>query len=135
MKNVSAEEIKKILETIDHALDSHTKWYEQLVRTLLCRTRMEDALIAKDAHYKCGFGSWFYSNKESGFYELPAFITIGELHKTMHDSARDICLKMNATGLVQGDDYDYFLRNMTHFREALTDFRKRVLDTLEQISH
>jgi predicted metal-binding protein len=96
---------------------------------------MPESFVAKDAHHKCEFGCWFYSNKDSGFHELPAFIEIGDSHKTMHESAREICLKMKVNGLVQSEDYDYFVRNLTSFREALADFRQRVIATLENVSN
>lgn len=134
MSSVSPEKITQILDTIDKALVMHNKWYEDLVRSLLCRTAMPESFIATDAHRKCDFGSWFYKNKESGFKDLPSFTKIEELHKTMHDSAREICLKIKANGMVKAEDYDYFVRNLTYFREELSDFRQRVVDTLAHVS-
>ena len=134
MSSVSAESINQILDVVNVALIAHTKWHEGLIRSLLCRTHMDESYIAKDAHHKCDFGCWFYAQNNSSFYGLPAASKIEESHKIMHDSARDMCLKTKANGITQAEDYDYFIRNLTCFKDELTSFRKRVLDTLESVS-
>ena len=37
MKNISSKDIEQIYQTIEKALQMHTKWYEDLMRTLLCQ--------------------------------------------------------------------------------------------------
>jgi diguanylate cyclase len=134
LSNISHEKIKQILEIIDLALKMHTEWYDRLIRNLICRTLMDESYIAKDAHHKCDFGCWFYNQNDSSFHKLPSAIKIGELHKVMHDSAREISLKMKVNGVVSEADYDYLVRNMALFKEELADFRQRVLDTLESVT-
>ena len=125
--------MEMILETVDKALEMHTLWYENLVRTLLCNLPLPGSVLAKDAHHKCDFGCWFYSNKNFHFHELPSFTQIGELHKTMHDSARTLCLKKEATGMAPEVDYDAFVTNLVRFRSELNTFRQRVFDTLSNL--
>lgn len=134
MSSVSAEEIEQILGTIEKALQMHTKWYEDLVRRLLCKLPLPDSVVAKNAHQHCDFGCWFYGNINERSHGLPAFAEIGELHKIMHDSARELYLKMKATGMVHEDDYDYFTRNVSRFKGELAEFRQRVLNTLNHVS-
>jgi len=134
LRDISHEQIQNILDTINSALKNHNDWYENLMRTLVCRIHMDDCFIAKDAHRKCKFGHWFYDKTNSDFHNLPAASKIGKLHKTMHDSARNICLNMRTGGLVQTRDYDRFSRDLNNFREALEDFRHRILITLESVT-
>ncbi len=131
MSNISPEKIEQVLKIVDAALLMHTRWYDDLIRTLLCKTPMDESYVAMDAHRKCSFGCWFYAQNDAGFHDLPSASKIEAMHKTMHDSAREICLKMKANGLVKEEDYDYFNRNLALFREELTNFRQRVLNTLE----
>lgn len=134
MSNVAPEDIEQILETIDKALLMHTRWYEDLMRTLLCRLPVPLSITAKDAHNRCDFGCWLYGERNSRLHVLPAFTKIDALHKTMHDSARELSLKMEANGKAPEEDYDYFLRNVTQFRNELNDFRQRVLATLNHVT-
>lgn len=134
MSSNSAESINQILDVVNIAFIAHTQWHEDLIRSLLCRTHMAESYIAKDAHHKCDFGRWFYTQNSSSFHGLPAASKIEESHKIMHNSARDMCLKMKANGIIHTEDYDYFIRNLTCFKDELTSFRKRVLDTLESVS-
>ena len=134
LSSVSTEEMEQILGTIETALQMHTKWYEDLVRRLLCKLPLPDSMVAINSHQCCDFGRWFYGSINERSHNLPAFAEIGELHKTMHDSARDLCLKMKATGMVHEDDYDYFTRNVSRFKGELAEFRQRVLNTLNHMS-
>ena len=131
---MSAEKIKQILEVIETALKMHAEWHNKLIRTCLCRTSMDDSYVAKDAHRKCNFGHWFYTQNDSSFHSLPSAKKIGALHKTMHDSARELSIQMKVSGMVQEKEYDYFVQNMSLFKEELVAFRQRVLDTLKSLS-
>lgn len=71
MNNNSPEKIKQIIEVVDAALVMHAKWHDDLVRNLLCRIKMTESFIAKDAHYKCDFGYWFYTKNSPSFHDLP----------------------------------------------------------------
>lgn len=135
MNNLSHEDSKRILETIDNAFLVHTKWFEDLTRMLLCKLPLRDSYVAKDAHKKCEFGCWLYSSKNRRLRDLPAFVKIEELHEKMHDSAKEMCLKMKATGMIREEDYDYFIRNMTAFRNELAEFRQRVSVTMDQVQN
>jgi hypothetical protein len=62
---------------------------------------------------------------------IPAFKKIGELHETMHNSAREVCGKKMATGFVTEVDYDAFIQDLAQFRNELILFKTRVVKTLE----
>lgn len=133
MTSVSPKDIEKILKTIEKALHMHTKWYENLMRMLLCQLPLTESIIENDAHKKCDFGCWLYSDENAHIRRVPAFSKIEKLHELMHDGARDMSLNMKANGMVLEEDYDYFVRNAANFRNELTDFRERVSTTLGQI--
>lgn len=131
MKNASSAELEKILAVVETALRNHSLWYDDLLRSLLCRMPMPETMVAQDAHHRCAFGVWFYGMGKEQVERLTAFKKIGELHKTMHDSARAVCQKVKATGYVSEVDYDQFVREIQHFRTELNSFRDRVVQTLE----
>lgn len=130
MSEVTREDLEKILQVIDQALAMHRSWYEDLLRSLICKLPLPASVIKADAHRHCDFGCWFYQPTNAHLRELPAFREIGELHQLMHDSAREISLKLTATGLVSEQDYDYFVRNLSRFRDSLTNMQSRSRKTL-----
>ena len=134
MSSISPEKIQLILNTIDSALEMHSEWYDDLVRMLLCRTPLDESYVAKDAHCKCDFGHWFYTQNDASFHSLPLAEKVGDLHKVMHDSARELALKIKVTGRVQEADYDSYVSNLTLFKEELVTFRQRALDTLKSVT-
>ena len=133
MDTVSSHELEKILKAVEEALQHHTQWHEDLIRRLLCRLAMPESMVAKDAHRHCAFGTWFYGIGQSCVEKIPVLKTIGELHKALHDSAREVCQKIRATGFVAEVDYDAFLRQLTALRSELKTFKSRIGYTLEDI--
>jgi diguanylate cyclase len=133
LSSVSSEELAKILKVVEEALLNHAKWYDDLVRRLLCHLPLPDSMIASDAHRRCAFGTWFYGMGKEQVKELLAFKKIEELHEAMHNCARDVCVKNKATGFVSEVDYDHFVQELTNFRNELNLFKNRVDRTHAQV--
>jgi hypothetical protein len=131
MSGASSSELETILKVVDEALLNHTKWHDELVRRLLCHLPPSESMVAKDAHQRCAFGTWFYGMGKDQVKELQAFKRIGELHETMHNGAREVCVKNKATGFVPEVDYDSFIQDLRQFRDELNLFKSRVVKTLE----
>ncbi|MBU1193086.1 MAG: CZB domain-containing protein [Gammaproteobacteria bacterium] len=130
MSSVSSEELKKILDVVEVALFNHSKWYEDLMRRLLCRLPLPDAVIAKDAHRQCAFGTWFYKIGETYVEDLPAFKKIGEMHRVMHENAREVSQIIKANGYATEMEYDSFHRKLMQFRGELGNLRDKICRTL-----
>jgi diguanylate cyclase len=131
LHTVSSHELEKIAKAVEEALQHHAQWHDDLIRRLLCRLPMPESMVAKDAHRRCAFGTWFDEIGTSCVEKVPVFKTIGELHMAMHDSAREVCQKTRATGFVSEVDYDAFLHHLTALRSELNEFKTRIEHTLE----
>lgn len=134
MSEVSRQDLEKILQVIDKALAMHMQWHEDLIRNIICKLPLPDSVIKVDAHQHCDFGCWFYHQNNAHLRELPSFQEMGNLHQAMHASAREICLKITATGLVTENDYDHFIRNLARFRDCLRDLQDRSRKTLANLA-
>lgn len=133
MISVTSEELESILATIEEALSLHDKWREGLLRSLICKLPLAASNIAEDAHQRCAFGCWFYSKGNTHLREMAVFKRIGQLHQAMHDNAREVCLKIKATGVVVEEDYDQFLGGISRFRDELVGLQHKVSFTLQNI--
>lgn len=130
MSSVSSGELEKILDVVEAALSNHAQWYDDLMRRLLCRLPLPDTMIARDAHRQCAFGTWFYGMGETYVEELPAFKKIGEMHKAMHDNAREVSQIVKANGYATELEYDSFQRRLMQFRNELDNLRGKICRTL-----
>ena len=133
MLNVTSEDLERILATLGEVLSLHDKWCEGLSRVLICQLPLAAPDVAEDTHQRCAFGSWFYSKDNSHLRDLPTFKKIGELYRAMHQSVREGCLKINASGSLDVEDYDQCLTSVLQFREELVSLQHRVSHTLQNI--
>lgn len=133
MINVTSEELERILKTIEEALGLHEKWRDSLNRTLACKLPPAAADMAEDAHQKCAFGHWFYSDGNAHLRGLPVFRKIGTLHQEMHGSARDVCRRLEGSGMVSAQDYDDLIGKIATFRGELVNMQHKVSFTLQNI--
>lgn len=133
MINVTSAELESIVSTIDEALVMHDKWRGNLNRVLACKLVPMVTDMAEDAHRQCVFGQWLYGKGNAHLREMPAFVSIGELHHTMHISARGILTLLETQGKVPVRDYDAFLEDVAKFQDTLTGLKQRVAFTLQNI--
>lgn len=133
MINVTAEALHRIVKTIDDAIAMHDKWRDMLQRTLVCRLAPPDTVLAEEAHRRCAFGQWFYSDANTALRRMPALSEIGELHVAMHSHARKLCMHTGGQQTVVPADYDNWLVALARFRGALIDLQHKAAFTLENV--
>ena len=62
MHNISRNEIQQMLVNLERAIDNHHRWYEMIVKILVCRIPFEPHYAVDDSYRMCEFGAWYYSN-------------------------------------------------------------------------
>ncbi|WP_082703533.1 diguanylate cyclase [Novosphingobium sp. Fuku2-ISO-50] len=96
--NLSGEQMRTVLKSLEQALYSHEQWAEALYGALICRLEPDQRDVSSEAHRLCRFGQWYYT---SGIAELghhPGFLEIGLEHERMHQHAADL-LRASMNGL------------------------------------
>jgi hypothetical protein len=129
-----SDNLGKIVTAIEQALRMHTRWHENLIRLLICKRPLPDSVIEAEAHKCCEFGKWFYGKANLHLHQLPLFRKINDLHRLMHASTRDSCLKYRTMGMMTEDDYDHLLDSIANFRKELTSLKARAESTLSHTS-
>jgi diguanylate cyclase (GGDEF)-like protein len=79
--------LRKSLEQLQQAVHDHTRWHENLIRSIICRQPCDPKDLADDAHRQCRFGKWYYDQASVELWEQPAFVAIEAEHKGMHKIA------------------------------------------------
>lgn len=88
--NISHEEMQKIIAELQQALYNHQQWYNELIRTLVCRLPSDKHDLSSEAHKECRFGQWYYDQRHKDLENHPGFIAVGEQHKRMHQAATSL---------------------------------------------
>ncbi len=122
------------LHDLDRAIASHAAWLARFNRQLICREAAGADDLAPDAHTRCRFGAWFYSqiynNPEADLAEASSLAAIESVHRSMHDIARHLLVCQAAGEPVPGDDYDAFTAIANQFRQLL---RRQELDLMGRL--
>lgn len=122
------------LHDLDGAIASHSTWLARFNRQLICREAASADDLAEDAHCRCRFGAWFYSqiynNPAADLAEASSLAAIESAHRAMHDIARHLLTCQAAGGSVPGDDYDAFTAIAGQFRQLL---RRLELDLMARL--
>ena len=124
----TAGNLIKALEDLDKGILNHTHWLKGLHRSLICNDespREED--LHSDAHCRCHFGQWYYFGEHNELDEIPAFTTIGELHRTMHDSAREVLQHKLSDAPIRSDKYDHFIDLSIRFKSEVRNLQHEII--------
>jgi diguanylate cyclase (GGDEF)-like protein len=83
----SPQQLQKMIAQLDQAIYNHEQWYKGLLRTLIARLPPESSDLQSDAHHRCRFGQWYYSDETKSLRDHLAFASLGKAHEQMHNNA------------------------------------------------
>ena len=87
MFEISRKDLENILVQIDQAINNHDRWYQQLVRTLICRLDPDQRDTSEHAHTLCSFGQWYYQHAMPSLRNHPIFSAMEFDHMQLHHQA------------------------------------------------
>lgn len=123
--NVQAQQI---IGELEHGIANHTQWLKNLHRTLLCKLPPNANDLQEDAHCRCNFGHWYYEQTHPWLDKRKIFISIGELHHTMHDRARAILNKTLSGQALDKADYDHFIDKSNKFNDQIRKLQFEIIN-------
>ncbi|WP_158089524.1 methyl-accepting chemotaxis protein [Magnetofaba australis] len=73
---------------VEAVKQAHMKWLGRLVGAIRGRSQLkpDDVSTARE----CAFGKWYYGPAQELFGQEPLFVTLGETHVKVHDTARAV---------------------------------------------
>ena len=125
---IISENIDAYIKPLDQALYHHERWFNDLIRTLVCRLEPDQHDLAEDAHKKCRFNQWYNSINSDVLLNHEGFIAIGKAHQHMHRLAKKILL-LNGSTDVPPFEFDNFSASLKRFQLEIHSL-KRELDNL-----
>lgn len=128
--NIDHDDLQKVLLQLDQAIYNHNQWYESLLRNLVCRLPYDIRDVEEDAHQKCRFGQWYYTQASDELRKHPGFIAIEIEHERTHMLAAKL-LKTEAAGeTISLLDYENFNNSITNLRLELQTLKHEMEDLL-----
>lgn len=123
------------LRELDKATAFHFQWLHELHSSVICGEPIQPDVLEEDAHRRCDFGRWYYGEGVAHLAEESAFESVGELHKTMHDTARAMLRShLNGQG-ISPRAYRDFVDTSTAFKADLGRFKHEIITRVCTVDH
>ena len=126
MHTISRLDIQEMLIHLDRAMDNHQRWYETIVKVLVCRLSFGPRYAAEEAHRECEFGKWYYSKASLKLRERPGFVALEAEHERMHRMASRLLGEMVDGAPVRIDDYEAFAGSLANLRRQLQTLKREL---------
>jgi diguanylate cyclase (GGDEF)-like protein len=130
MHNISRIEIQAMLVNLERAIDNHQRWYETVVKILVCRLPFEPHYAADDAHRACEFGAWYYSDGFKQWRGRAGFVALEGEHERMHKMAARLLREMAAGKQLRVEDYEAFAASLANLRLQLQSLDRELHNAL-----
>lgn len=126
MHTISRNEVHEALAHLERAIDNHQRWYEAIVKILVCRLPFEPRYTTADAYRECEFGKWYYSNDSRKLRGRAGFVAVEGEHERMHNLASQLLREMEAGKPLQVEDYEAFAASLANLRMQLLSLKREL---------
>jgi len=128
--SLSSSEVEFSVKILDQAIQLHTEWLCTLHESMICRVPVSDDIIRENAHRLCALGRWYYSEASQLLTEYPEFHAIEEIHRVMHDQARDLASRYQDAQFISGEQYRAFIKSQQSLVGLLQSLKEKLLISL-----
>jgi diguanylate cyclase (GGDEF)-like protein len=128
--SLSSSEVESSVKLLDQAIQLHTEWLCTLHESIICKVPVPDDIIRENAHRLCALGRWYYSEASELLAEYPEFHEIEEIHRVMHDQARDVASRYQDEELISGEQYRNFIKSQQSLVGLLQNLKEKLLISL-----
>jgi diguanylate cyclase (GGDEF)-like protein len=120
-------QVEKAIEVLERAVVNHTKWLQSVHESIICGEPVDGDIIAENAHQNCKLGQWYYNEESEIFRHNSEFEELEELHRVMHDAARELLLqKSKVYGL---SEYRGFIKKQQEVIQKLSRLKDKLVGT------
>jgi len=109
LERISKDEFETLSEDIKLSMFEHTEWLRKLNIAVISRKKLIDkSFIAHDAHLHCQFGKWMKHILSDETFQEVSFFEIDQLHKEIHNSARELIKAIDHDSIALVKKYEKF---------------------------
>ncbi|MBT2969997.1 MAG: diguanylate cyclase [gamma proteobacterium symbiont of Ctena orbiculata] len=130
MFRLGHEKIKHIIEQLDHAVENHQLWFQNINRSLACRVPCKPEDLMPDSYRKCEFGEWYYQSDNEPLQRHDGFNAIENIHIQMHVLATELLLSSQSSTSSNIDKYDQFAKSVERLRMQIMSLQHELQSSL-----
>jgi diguanylate cyclase (GGDEF)-like protein len=130
MFRMNTASLRATLQQLQQATHDHLEWYENLIRTIVCRLPCDPRELADNAHHSCRFGQWYYADASAALRQQAMFGAMEAEHQRVHAIAGRLLREaMDGVPIVQAE-FDELVAVSSRLRLELDSLRHEVQDIL-----
>ncbi len=133
-QQLSLSEVDQYSLEVDHAINNHAHWLNQINRTLICNLPPDSNDLADAPHRLCHFGRWYHGIDHTALEGLESFRRIGPVHEAMHSAASALLQKAQRAEPITSDEYDKLLEYSDTLRGHMHTLRCELNRNRELVS-
>jgi diguanylate cyclase (GGDEF)-like protein len=122
--------LRATLQQLQQATHDHAEWHENLIRTIVCRLPCNPDDLAGNAHHRCRFGQWYYSEVSADLRQQTMFAAMEAEHERMHGIAARLLRTAAGDMRIDRADYDELVAVSARLRLELDSLTHEVQDIL-----
>lgn len=130
LHSLSSAEMEYSVGILDQAIKLHTEWLCTLHESMICRIPVPDDIIRDNAHRLCALGCWYYNEGSELLTDYPEFQAIEQVHRVMHDQARDIARRYQDQALISSPEYRNFIKSQQDLVGLLQSLKEKLMVSL-----
>jgi diguanylate cyclase (GGDEF)-like protein len=130
MFRMDTAHLRATLQQLQQATHDHTEWYENLIRTIVCRLPGHPHDLADRAHQLCRFGQWYYAEASAELRQQAIFAEMEAEHERIHVVAAQLLARAAANVPIAREDYDELVAAGARLRLELDSLRHEIQDIL-----
>jgi diguanylate cyclase (GGDEF)-like protein/PAS domain S-box-containing protein len=124
LQQLTLNELEIYSSELGMAVENHAKWLAQVNRTLICHLLPDPSDLSEHPEHLCHFGRWYYSIDNPSLTATEIFPQIGEVHKVMHHTARELLLKAKNNKTISSAEYDELIEHSRELRFLISTLRR-----------
>lgn len=123
MLRLDPPRLLQALDELQEATRDHEAWFDNLMRSLVCRVAAGPGDLDPEGHKRCRFGCWYHGPDQQVLREQPSFAAIESEHERLHRLAASVLDGAAAGAQVPTSDYDELIACNSHLRLELETLR------------
>lgn len=122
-QQLSDQETEEVIRVLEEADENHRRWLRDLHASLICGVPFSEDVTREAAHTLCRFGRWYYRGAPEVLQDNELFVQIEDIHRRMHDSARQVAELSGAGQPVPVEVYGHFVGLQANLSRLLSRLR------------
>jgi diguanylate cyclase (GGDEF)-like protein len=130
MFNLDEENSQVVARQLQQAIYNHERWYNELIRSIICQQPADHHDTMQEAHRQCRFGQWYYNEVPAQVRDHPTFAAIRAEHRHMHQLAAQLLATSALRVAISPHDYDAFSNALDRLRLEIHTLRREIEESL-----